>query len=204
MALIKLALAPIRGMVNFPLVQLAASIAVIRFLQAAGSKSMWGTIFSALDLLVDYTVRLCAAVFEVKSFTRAWLTTGFTIGYIYVAGWTIILVSKYAIRAVAELVARHNTFGLRHAIARERGFAAYRAWLRLERIRPALIAQDRWEEKYAWPAGNRPPYPPWTFRLVRAALAYLAFALLICAFLQAFTPFRVLSWLAKLIGVDWI
>jgi len=38
-----------------------------------------------------------------------------------------------------------NLFGLRNAIARERGIAAYRAWVPLERIRPVSIPQEKWE-----------------------------------------------------------
>ena len=49
MALIKLLVAPIRRVVNFPLFQLMAAIAVILLLQAADSKSVFGEIFSALD-----------------------------------------------------------------------------------------------------------------------------------------------------------
>jgi hypothetical protein len=86
MALIKLLVAPIRRVVNFPLFQLTVAIAVIVLLQAADSRSVFGKIFSALDLLVDLTVRLCAATFEVKSFTKSWLTTGFMIAYVYIAG----------------------------------------------------------------------------------------------------------------------
>ena len=86
MALIKLLVAPIRRIVNFPLFQLMAAIAVILLLQAADSRSVFGEIFSALDLVVDFTVRLCASIFEVKSFTKSWLTTGFMIVYVYIAG----------------------------------------------------------------------------------------------------------------------
>jgi hypothetical protein len=82
--------------------------------------------------------------------------------------------SKAVIRAAVELVARSNVFGLTNAIARERGIAAYRAWLPLERIRPAHIAQEKWEERFAWPADGKPPYPPLTHRVVRAVLTYLA------------------------------
>jgi hypothetical protein len=106
-------------------------------LQAADSRSVFGKIFSALDLLVDLTVRLCAATFEVKSFTKSWLTAGFMIAYVYIAGFVLIFVAKAAIGAAVELVARSNAFGLRSAIARERGIEAYRAWLPLERIKPA-------------------------------------------------------------------
>ena len=63
MGLIKLLFAPIRRIVNFPLFQLMASIAVILLLQAADSRSVFGEMFRALDLLVDFTVRLCASIF---------------------------------------------------------------------------------------------------------------------------------------------
>jgi len=197
MALIKLLVAPIRRMVNFPLFQLMAAIAVILLLQAADSRSVFGGIFSALDLLVDFTVRLCASIFEVKSFTKSWLTTGFMIAYVYIAGLLIVFLVKAVIRAAVERVARSNAFGLRNAIARERGIAAYRAWLPLERIRPAHIAQEKWEEKFAWPADDKPPYPPLGHRVVRAVVTYLAVVLTIAALLQAFTPFPALTWLGK-------
>jgi len=197
MTLINLLGAPIRRVVNFPLFQLMTAIAVILLLQAADSRSVFGEIFSALDLLVDFTVRLCAAIFEVKSFTRSWLTTGFMIAYVYIAGFLIVFLAKAVIGAAVELVARRNAFGLRNAIARERGIAAYRAWLPLERIRPAYIAQEKWEERFAWPAGNKPPYPPFAYRVVRAVVTYLAVVLIIAVLLQAFTPFPALTWLGK-------
>jgi hypothetical protein len=149
------------------------------------------------EMGLDLTVRLCAATFEVKSFTKSWLTTGFMIAYVYIAGLLLIFLAKAAIRAAVELVARSNAFGLRSAIARERGIEAYRAWLPLERIRPAHIAQEKWEERFAWPADGKAPYPPLTHRVVRAALTYLAVVLIIAALLQAFTPFPVLTWLSE-------
>jgi hypothetical protein len=197
MALIKLIIAPIRRIVSFPLFQLLAAIAVILFLQAADSASVRGQIFSALDLFVDYTVRMWAAIFEVKSFTRSWLTAGFMIAYVYLAGLLIVLLAKAIIGYVVELVARTNAFGLRNTIARERGIAAYRAWLPLESIRPTHIAQEKWEERFAWPPDGRPPYPPFTQRVARGVITYLAFLLIIAALLEAFTPFPVLTWLAK-------
>src|SRR6202171_3804118 len=108
MVLIKLLVAPIRRVVNFPLFQLMVAIAVILLLQAADSRSVFGKIFSALDLLVDFTVRLCAATFEVRSFTKSWLTTGFMIAYVYIAGLLIVFLSKVGIRAAIELLARSN------------------------------------------------------------------------------------------------
>jgi len=197
MALIKLLVAPIRRVVNFPLFQLAVVIAVILFIQAADSSTFFGKIFNALDYFVDLTVRLCAATFQLKSFTKSWLTTGFMIAYVYIAILLIVFVAKAATTAVIEFVARSNALGLRNAIARERGIAAYRAWLPLERIRPAHIAQEKWEEKFAWPADGRPPYPPLVNRAVRALVTYLAVVLIIAALLEAFTPFPALSWLGK-------
>jgi hypothetical protein len=85
MGAIKLLAAPIRGIVRFPLFQLAVVVAVILLLQAADDKSLLGQIFNALDKLVDSTVRLCSAIFDVKSFTKSWLTSGFMIAYVYLA-----------------------------------------------------------------------------------------------------------------------
>jgi hypothetical protein len=195
MGLIKLLVAPIRRVVNFPLFQLTVAIAVILFLQAADSRSIFGEIYSVLDLLVDFTVRQCAALFEVKSFTKSWLITGFMIAYVYLAGLLILFFAKIVIRSVVDIVARSNAFGLTHAIARERGIAAYRAWLPLERIRPPNIAQEKWEERFAWPADGKPPYPTLTYRVLRAVFTYLAVGLTIAALLQAFTPFPILDWL---------
>jgi hypothetical protein len=49
-----------------------------------------------------------------------------------------------------DFVGWSNLFGLRNAIAPERGIAAYRAWVPFERIRPASIPQEKWEETFAW------------------------------------------------------
>jgi hypothetical protein len=206
MFLIKLLLAPIRRVANFPLFQLAVTVAVILWLQAADSSSVFGGIFNALDWLVDFTVRQCAAIFAVKSFTKSWLITGFMIAYVYLAGLVILFIAKVVVRAAVELVARMNAFGLTNAIARERGIAAYRAWLPLERIRPAHIAQEKWEGMYAWPANNKPPYPPLIHRVVRVVVAYLAVLLIFATLLQAFTPFPALSWLgnmARMLTTRW-
>jgi hypothetical protein len=157
--------------------------------------------FSALDWLVEQTIRLCAAIFEVKSFTRSWLAAGIMIAYVYLAGLLIFLFAGMAVRSAVELAARKNAFGLTNTIARERGIAAYRAWLPLERIRPANVPQPEWEERFAWPADNSPPYPPRAYRLLRATATYFIAALIVAALLQAFTPFPTLTWLGKAIGI---
>jgi hypothetical protein len=197
MAFLKLLIAPIRRILGFPLVQLAIAIAVILFLQAAHSKSIQGQLFNGLDLLVDYSVRLFATMFEVKSFTRSWLITGFMIAYVYLAGLLILFLARIAIGAVIEFMARHNALGLTNAIARERGIAAYRAWLPLERIRPPDVPQEIWEQRFAWPADNRPPFPPLWLRITRALITYVVVLAIIAVLLQAFTPIPVLTWIGN-------
>jgi hypothetical protein len=197
MAFLKLLFAPVRRILSFPLVQLVFAIVVILFLQAADSKSLPGEIFNALDLLVEYTVRLLASMFEVRSFTRSWMTTGFMIGYVYLTGLLILLLTRAAIAAMVEFMARNNAFGLTNTIARERGITAYRAWLPLERIRPPDVPQEIWEERFAWPADNRPPYPPLWRRVMRAVLTYTLVLAAVAALFQAFTPFPVLTWVGN-------
>jgi hypothetical protein len=165
MGAIKLLAAPIRTIVRFPLFQFVVVVAVILLLQAADDNSVLGQIYYSLDKLVDYTMRSLSAVFNVKSFTKSWLTTGFWIAYVYLVYWLILLLMRLAIIAVMDLIARSNAFWLRNAIARERGIVAYSAWVPFERIRPANIPQREWEERFAWPANNKPPYLPLVQRI---------------------------------------
>src|SRR5438552_17056672 len=124
----KLVSAPIRGVVRFPLFQLAVVVAIILWLQAADDNSALGQIFNGLDKLVGATLGLASAAFNVKSFTRSWLTSGFMIAYVYLACLLVLSLLRHAARAVADFIGRSNAFGLRNAIARERGIVAYRAW----------------------------------------------------------------------------
>jgi hypothetical protein len=198
MGMIKLLAAPIRSIVRFPLFQFAVVVAVILLLQAADDKSTLGQIFNGLDKLVESTVGLLAAVFSLKSFTKSWLTSSFWIAYVYLACLLILLLMRVTIRAVVDFVGWSNAFGLRNAIARERGIAAYRAWVPFERIRPDNIPQEKWEEAFAWPANNKPPYPPLAQRVLRGMISYVAVILIAAVLLQAFTPLPVLTWLAAL------
>jgi len=191
--------APMRSIVRFPLFQLAVVVAAILWLQAADDTSARGTIFNGLDRLVSATVNLFAAVFNVKSFTKSWLTSGFWIAYVYLAGLLILSLVRAAIIFVLDVAARHNAFWLRNAIARERGIAAYRAWVPFERIRPADIPQPVWEETFAWPANNQPPYLPLAQRAVRGTIGYVVVFAAAAILLQALTPFPVLSWLGALV-----
>ena len=199
MALIKLLAAPIRSLVRFPLFQLAVVVAMILFLQAADDKSAFGQLFNGLDKLVDSTVRLVSAIFNVRSFTKSWLTSGFMIAYVYLACLLVLSLVRVTIRAAIDFIGLSNFFFLRNAIARERGIAAYRAWVPFERIRPANISQEKWEEAFAWPANNKPPYPPLTQRVVRGVMGYVAVVMVAAVLLQLFTPFPVLTWLGKLL-----
>jgi len=198
MGIIRLLAAPIRTLVRFPLVQLAFVVAIILLLQAADDNSMFGQIFSGLDRLVDATVRLFSELFEVKSFTKSGLTAGLMISYVYLACLLILLLVRVVTRVLVDFIGWSNALGLRNAIARERGIIAYRAWVPLERIRPNNVPQERWEEAFAWPANNKPPYPPLAQRILRGLLSYLTVILAAAALLQVFTPFPVLTWLGRL------
>jgi hypothetical protein len=128
------------------------------------------------------------------------LTDGVMIGYVYLVCLVAFALLRRLIIVVLDLTGRTNFLWLRRTIARERGIAAYRAWVPLERIRPADYPQAVWEEEYAWPAGGNPPYPPLGTRVVRGTLSYAAVLAGVAALLQFFTPFPVISWLEKLVS----
>jgi hypothetical protein len=199
MGMIKLLTAPVRSILKFPLFQLLFVVAVILWLQAADDNSALGQLFNGLDKLVGFTVNSLSAVFTVKSFTNAWLTSSFMIAYVYLVCLLIFSFVRLMIRIAVDIVGWSNAFWLRNAIARERGIAAYRAWVPFERIRPVNIPQDQWEETYAWPANNKPPYLPLTQRIARGVIGYMLVILGAAVLFQAFTPFSVLSWLGRLI-----
>jgi hypothetical protein len=193
--MIKLISAPIRSLVRFPLIQFAIVIGVILWLQAADDKSMRGEIFYGLDKLVESTVEMVSTIFTIRSFTRSWLTFGFMIAYVYLAGLLILLLLRLLLRATVDFVGRHNLLYLRNSIARERGILAYRAWEPFERIRPSDVPQRDWEEAFAWPADNKPPYPPLGHRVLRGLLSYAAILVIAALLLQFLTPFPVLTWI---------
>src|SRR4026207_1436536 len=80
MGMIKLLAAPIGSIARFPLFQFAFVVALTLLLPAADDKSVLGQIFNGLDKLVESTVGLLSTVFNVKSFTKSWLTSSFWIG----------------------------------------------------------------------------------------------------------------------------
>ena len=198
MSLIKTLVGPIRRVLRFPLFQLAVVVFVILFLQAADDQSILGQIFNGLDKLVSATMGLIVSVFDVKSFTRSWLTSGFWIAYVYAACLLIYYLARMVFMTMVDRVARSNAW-LRNSVARERGIEAYRAWEPLERIRPENVPQAKWEETYAWPPNNKPPYPPLAQRVLREVVSYIAVILILAALLQWFTPLPALSWLVRLV-----
>ena len=197
MALLRLLAAPIRRLIRFPLVQFIAVVAIVLLLQAADEHSFFGWIFDRLDRSVAITVSLCSNLFSVKSFTRSGLTIFLTVAYLYLALAIILFLLRICLRGIIDLIGWSNAFGLRNAIARERGITAYQAWLPFERIRPASIPQSQWEEAFAWPAGDRPPYPSLPYRVLRSAGSYLLLFAIVAVLLQVFTPFPVLIWLTE-------
>jgi hypothetical protein len=199
MSIIKQMTAPFRGIVRFPLFQLIVVVAIILFLQAADPASALGRLFTGLDKLVSSSVDLCAALFDIRSFTKSWINFSFWVGYVYLACLLILELLRIAIRLIVDLTGRSNAFGLRNAIARERGIAAYRAWEPFERIRPPHIPQPEWEERFAWPADNSPPYPPLAQRILMGLTINIAVIALVLALIQWLTPFPVVTWLIDLI-----
>jgi hypothetical protein len=119
------------------------------------------------------------------------------IAYVYLACLFILFVLRLATRAVIDAVGRSNAFGLRNAIARERGIVAYRAWLPLERIRPDHIPREQWEENFAWPPNDRPPYRPLAQRILLGVATYAIVLLMIAGLLWLYAPW-VLNWLGEL------
>jgi hypothetical protein len=197
MFLVRMVVAPVRRVLKFPVVQLVMVVLVILFLEAASDRPVLGQIFAVLDRLVIASVDLFGSAFDVKSFTRSFLTTGFWIGYVYVICLLIYLSLRAGFRYLLNRIARTNAW-LRNSLARERGVAAYRAWQPLEAIRPPNIPQQQWEATYAWPPNDKPPYPPLPYRLLRDVASYVVMILIVAALLQWFTPLPALSWLGRL------
>ena len=201
MGVIRLLAAPIRSIVRFPLFQLAVVVAIILFLQAAADTTLAGKIFDALDGLVSASVQLFGQLFEVKSFTRSGLTAGLMIAYVYLVCLVVLCALRILIRWIVDLIGWGNVFWLRNAIARERGIEAYRAWVPLEKIRPADIPQEQWEATFAWPPNDQPPYPPLAQRIVHGMFSYLVVIAGVAVLTQLFTPFPVLTWFGRLLGL---
>jgi len=197
MGLLKLLARAVGRIFRFPLVQLLLVVAVILLLQSADETSLFGRLFTGLDRLVESTIGLLSDIFVVRAFSRSWLTFSLMICYVYLICLIILYILRLIAAGIVLVVARTNAFGLRNPIARERGIAAYRAWLPFERIRPSHISQKEWEETFAWPADNKPPYPSLARRMLTEIAGYVVLAVLAVILLQLFTPFPAVTWIAE-------
>ena len=200
MGAIRLMAAPIRRLANSRLVQLAVVVAIILLLDHyAYDYAALRPIADGLKNLVTASVQLCSELFRVGILTDPVLQVGLMIVYVYVVCLLVFFLLRYVTRKTVDVVGRHNFLWLRNSIARERGIAAYRAWVPLETIRPANCPQDQWEQQFAWPADNKPPYPPLAQRILRETISAVVILAVIAVVLQYFTPFPVLSWLRDLV-----
>jgi len=148
-----------------------------------------------LDKAVEGTVQIVSDhLVRLRTFSKSLLTDSVMIVYVYVACLLIFTVLRFFVRRLIDFMGWSNFLWLRSAIARERGIAAYRAWLPLERIRPADCPQEVWEEQFAWPKDDKPPYPALHWRILREVVAYVVLIVLIAVLIQLFTPFPVLRW----------
>jgi hypothetical protein len=191
---------PISRVANSRLFQLAVVIAAILLLDHyAYDHAALQAIAEGLKSAVTATVQLCSDFLRVGILTDPMLQVAVMIVYVYVIFLLIFYLLRLVIRALIDVAGRNNFLWLRNAIARERGVAAYRAWLPLERIRPPDCPQEQWEQRFAWPADNRPPYPPLPHRMARAAVSYVVVIGIAAVLLQLFTPLAVLTWLRALI-----
>lgn len=197
MGLIRLIAAPIRRLVGSRLVQLGAVVTIILVLENfSDNHAVLGQIADAVDKAVEGTVQFVSDhLLRLRTFSKSLLTDSVMIVYVYIICLAIFTILSYAIKLLIDVAGLTNFLGLRNAIARERGIAAYRAWLPLERIRPADCPQEKWEEQYAWPADNKPPYPPLRQRILREAISYAVVIAAAAILLQLLTPLPVLSWL---------
>ena len=197
---IRVIAAPIRRLANSRLFQLAVVLAIILALDHYSyDYSALRRVAEGLKALVTASVGLFSDLFRVGILTDPVLQVGLMIAYVYVVCLLIFLLMRVVLGALIDHMGRSNFLWLRNAIARERGIAAYRAWLPLERIRPPAYPQDKWEAEFAWPQDNKPPYPPLPQRALRAAIGYLAVLAAVAIVLQLLTPFPVLTWIRSLI-----
>ena len=200
MGAIRLLAAPIGRIANSRLFQLAFVVLIILLLDHyAYDYPVLQPIADGLKALVNATVQLCSEYFRIGILTDPVLQVGVMIAYVYMVCLLIFSLLRLIVRWLIDLAGWSNFLWLRNSIARERGIAAYRAWLPLERIRPADCPQALWEEEFAWPANNEPPYPPLAQRILRGAVTYIAVFGGAAVLLQYFTPFPVLTWLRSLL-----
>jgi hypothetical protein len=201
MGLIRLVATPVRVVMRSRLFQFAAVLAIVLLLDYYSfDYAALRQISSGLKAIVDATVQFFSEHFRVGILTDPVLQVGLIIAYVYVVCLIVALIVRALFRRLVDLIGRSNFLWLRRAIAQQRGIIAYRAWEPLERIRPAHIPQGQWEEAFAWPANNKPPYPPLAQRIAWAFAIYAVMLVVAAVLLQVFSPFPVLTWLGRLLG----
>jgi hypothetical protein len=199
---IRLLAAPICHIANSRLFQFAAVVLIILLLDHYSyDYPVLQPIADGLKNAVTATVQLCSEFFRVGILTDPVLQVGLMIAYVYVVCLLVFSLLRVIVRWLVDLTGWSNFLWLRSSIARERGIAAYRAWVPLERIRPANISQEQWEATFAWPPGNRPPYPPLGYRLLHGLLSYILVIAATAVLLQLFTPFPVLTWSGRFLHI---
>lgn len=192
---IRLLAAPIRRVADSRLFQLFIVVLIILLLDHyAYDYPVLQPLADGLKSLVTTTVQLCSEFFRVGILTDPVLQVGLMIAYVYVVCLVIFSLLRVVVRWLVDIAGLSNFLWLRSTIAHERGIAAYRAWLPLERIRPAAVSQEQWEATYAWPPDNSPPYPPLPRRIAHAIVSYLIVIIGAAALIQYLTPFPVVSW----------
>jgi hypothetical protein len=196
MTLIKMLTAPIRRLIGMPLFQFCVVVLIVFLLQGAPDGSIFSRVYDGLDKLVSASIALIANAISIKSFTQALLTVGLMIFYVFVVCLIVLAIARRLIRRCVDYAGRKNLFGLRNTIARERGIEAYRAWEPLEHIRPPNVPQTVWEERFAWPADNRPPYPSLWWRIAFEICSAALLLLIILVLLQEVVGLPVFAWLA--------
>jgi hypothetical protein len=196
---IRLFAAPIRRIANSRLFQLTVVVLIILLLDHYSYDSpVLQPIANGLKALVTATVEVFSEFFRIGILTDPVLQVGLMIVYVYVVCLLVFSLLRFVVRRLVDLAGWSNFLWLRSSIARERGIAAYQAWEPLERIRPANISQEQWETTFAWPADNRPPYPPLGARLLHGLVSYALVIAGAAVLLQLFTPFPVVTWMEKL------
>ncbi len=199
MGALRLIAAPIRGIANSRLFQLVLVVVIIVLLDHYSFEhAALRPLVDGLKGAVTTSVEVVSEHFRVGILTDPVLQVGLMILYVYLFLLLIFFAFGLLIRLAIDLVGSTNFLWLRSTIARERGIAAYKAWLPLERIRPKQIPQADWETRFAWPADDRPPYSPWP---QRAALAIASYAILLsvaAVLIHLLTPLPIVTWLYEL------
>jgi len=129
---IRLIVAPVRHVANSRVFQVALVIAIILSLDHYSyDYAVLRPIADGLKDLVTATVQLCSQYFRVGVLTDPVLQVGLMIAYVYLVCLVAFFLLRLATAFIIDLIGSSNFLWLRSAIARERGIAAYRAWLPL-------------------------------------------------------------------------